>query len=81
MLLVISLFIKFSQKNQVDSVVFWALTVTSLLVTKDVLFMLFSIIYSREALVPAAEMVSLAPPETPAPLDLQDLMDLLALVE
>lgn len=43
--------------------------------------MLFSINYSREALVPAAEMVSLAPPETPAPLDLQDLMDLLALVE
>lgn len=60
--------------------VLWALTVTSLLVTKD-LFMLFSILYSREALVPAAEMVSLAPPETPAPLDLQDLMDLLALVE
>lgn len=35
----------------------------------------------REAMVPAAEMVSLAPPETPAPLDLQDLMDPLALVE
>lgn len=35
----------------------------------------------REALVPVAEMVSLAPPETPAPLDLQDLMDPLALVE
>ncbi|KAF3856532.1 hypothetical protein F7725_017255 [Dissostichus mawsoni] len=29
----------------------------------------------REPLVPAAEMVSLAPPETPAPLDLQGLMD------
>ncbi len=37
--------------------------------------------YFREPLVPAAEMVSLAPPETPAPLDLQDLMDPLALVE
>lgn len=35
----------------------------------------------REPLVPAAEMVSLAPPETPAPLDLQGLMDPLDLVE
>lgn len=35
----------------------------------------------REALVPVAEMVSLVPLETPAPLDLQDLMDPLALVE
>jgi len=35
----------------------------------------------REALAPVAEMASLAPPETPAPLDLQDLMDPLALVE
>jgi len=35
----------------------------------------------REALVPVAEMASLAPPEIPAPLDLQDLMDPLALVE
>lgn len=38
-------------------------------------------IHFREALVPVAEMVSLVPPETPAPLDLQDLMDPLALVE
>lgn len=35
----------------------------------------------REPLVPAAEMESLARQETPAPLDLQDLMDPLALVE
>lgn len=35
----------------------------------------------REVLVPAAEMVSLAPPETLDPLDHQDLMDPLALVE
>lgn len=35
----------------------------------------------REALVPAEEMASLAPQETPAPLDLQDLMDPLDLVE
>lgn len=46
-----------------------------------ILFILLLFIYFREALVPAAEMVSLAPPETPAPLDLQDLMDPLALVE
>lgn len=32
-------------------------------------------------MVLVAEMVSLAPLETPAPLDLQDLMDPLALVE
>lgn len=35
----------------------------------------------RETLVPAAEMVSLEPPETLAPLDLQDLTDPLALAE
>lgn len=35
----------------------------------------------REALAPVEEMVSLVPPETPAPLDLQDLTDTLALVE
>lgn len=35
----------------------------------------------REALGPAEEMVSLAPQETPAPLDLQDLMDPLDLAE
>lgn len=35
----------------------------------------------REALVPAEEMASLAPQETPAPLDLQDRMDPLDLVE
>ena len=32
-------------------------------------------------MVPVAEMVSLAPPETPAPLDLQDRTDPLALEE
>lgn len=35
----------------------------------------------REALVPAEEMVSLEPQETPAPPDLPDLMDPLDLVE
>lgn len=35
----------------------------------------------REALGPAEETVSLAPQETPAPLDLQDLMDPLDLAE
>lgn len=41
----------------------------------------FSIFHSREALVPVAEMVILALLETPVPLDLQDRMDPLALVE
>lgn len=38
-------------------------------------------LYLREVLDPVAEMANLAPPETLAPLDLQDLMDPLALVE
>lgn len=42
--------------------------------------LMVSICY-REALVPAAEMVSLAPPETLDPLDLLDLTAPLDLVE
>lgn len=49
--------------------------------TRDFQFIWILYLYLREVLAPVAEMASLAPPETLAPLDLQDLMDPLALVE